>query len=236
MSFVSNPLADSVTILGYAHTFGDTGEIDALVFEAANPNGIRIDLDAAPDLAVSSGDGSDYAPIHAKQMYVGGTNRATSALITTDVYGLAIKVPPETGFPQNGFITFGGAFCNTGAEGSENNDMMFSWWHLGPNVRNDGKYSWSSTNNAETGAPDLYLERADTGTLLISDGGDGVADGKLSLASITLGGLKIIAGAGTPEASVTAPSGSLYLRSDGGANTSLYIKESGVGNLGWVAK
>lgn len=43
-------------------------------------------------------------------------------------------------------------------------------------------------------------------------------------------------GAGTPEAAVTAPVGSLYTRTDGGANTTLYVKESGTGNTGWVAK
>jgi hypothetical protein len=35
---------------------------------------------------------------------------------------------------------------------------------------------------------------------------------------------------------VTAGIGSLYLRRDGGAGTTLYIKESGTGNTGWVAK
>ena len=43
-------------------------------------------------------------------------------------------------------------------------------------------------------------------------------------------------GTGTPEGSVTAPVGSLYLRKDGGASTTLYIKESGSGNTGWIAK
>ena len=43
-------------------------------------------------------------------------------------------------------------------------------------------------------------------------------------------------GAGTPEGSVTAPVGSLYTRTDGGAATVLYIKETGSGNTGWVAK
>lgn len=43
-------------------------------------------------------------------------------------------------------------------------------------------------------------------------------------------------GTGTPEAAVTAPVGSLYTRSDGGATTTLYVKESGSGNTGWVAK
>jgi len=44
------------------------------------------------------------------------------------------------------------------------------------------------------------------------------------------------AGTGTPEAVVTAPIGSLYTRYDGGAATTLYVKESGVGNTGWIAK
>jgi hypothetical protein len=43
-------------------------------------------------------------------------------------------------------------------------------------------------------------------------------------------------GSGTPEGSITAPVGAIYHRTDGGANTSLYVKESGAGNTGWVAK
>jgi|GEM_PF-6153058 len=41
---------------------------------------------------------------------------------------------------------------------------------------------------------------------------------------------------GTPEGAVTARIGSIALRLDGGANTSIYVKESGTGNTGWVAK
>lgn len=43
-------------------------------------------------------------------------------------------------------------------------------------------------------------------------------------------------GAGSPEGVVLAPVGSLYSRTDGGAGTTLYVKESGTGNTGWVAK
>lgn len=43
-------------------------------------------------------------------------------------------------------------------------------------------------------------------------------------------------GSGTPEGAVTAVVGSLYTRTNGGANTTLYVKESGSGNTGWVAK
>lgn len=46
----------------------------------------------------------------------------------------------------------------------------------------------------------------------------------------------IRSGTGTPEAVVTAPVGSMFLRTDGGAGTTLYIKESGAGNTGWVGK
>lgn len=47
---------------------------------------------------------------------------------------------------------------------------------------------------------------------------------------------KILWGNGTPEGVQTASVGSMYMRQDGGASTTLYIKESGAGNTGWVAK
>ena len=42
-------------------------------------------------------------------------------------------------------------------------------------------------------------------------------------------------GNGSPEGVVTAPRGAVYTRLDGGPQTTLYMKESGVGNTGWVA-
>ena len=38
------------------------------------------------------------------------------------------------------------------------------------------------------------------------------------------------------EQGVAARKGSLYLRTDGGNVTTLWIKTSGVGNTGWIAK
>jgi hypothetical protein len=43
-------------------------------------------------------------------------------------------------------------------------------------------------------------------------------------------------GEGSPEGVVASPVGTLYLRSDGGAGTTLYVKESGTGPIGWIAK
>ena len=47
--------------------------------------------------------------------------------------------------------------------------------------------------------------------------------------------VKITSGTGSPEGAVTAPVGSIYSRTDGGTDTTIYRKESGTGNTGWVA-
>jgi hypothetical protein len=46
----------------------------------------------------------------------------------------------------------------------------------------------------------------------------------------------ITTGTGSPEGVVTASVGSIYTDNAGGVGTTLYIKESGVGNVGWAAK
>jgi hypothetical protein len=72
-----------------------------------------------------------------------------------------------------------------------------------------------------------------------------VAGGGTGLASLAAGYIPF--GAGTSalgsdanpawlNSLLTAPIGSIFRRTDGGANTTLYIKESGTGNTGWVAK
>jgi len=52
---------------------------------------------------------------------------------------------------------------------------------------------------------------------------------------IQLGGgnVTIKSGTGSPESAVTSDPGSLWLRTDGTANNTLYIKQSGTGNTGW---
>jgi hypothetical protein len=46
---------------------------------------------------------------------------------------------------------------------------------------------------------------------------------------------KLYVGTGSPEGVLSAPIGALYQRTDGGASTTLYAKESGTGNTGWKA-
>jgi hypothetical protein len=47
---------------------------------------------------------------------------------------------------------------------------------------------------------------------------------------------RVLQGSGSPETVVTAPVGTMFLRTDGGALTTLYVKESGAGNTSWIAK
>jgi len=54
--------------------------------------------------------------------------------------------------------------------------------------------------------------------------------------TLRIGTITISTGTGSPEGVVTANVGSQFMRTDGGANTTLYVKESGTGNTGWVAK
>lgn len=58
----------------------------------------------------------------------------------------------------------------------------------------------------------------------------------LEVISGSIGAERVLLGVGVPENVVTATVGTIYERSDGGAITSIYIKESGTGNTGWVAK
>jgi hypothetical protein len=46
----------------------------------------------------------------------------------------------------------------------------------------------------------------------------------------------VLSGKGSPLNVVTAPVGTMYLRNDGSANTTLYIKEANSDATGWVAK
>mgnify|MGYP001608378270 CR=1 FL=1 len=51
----------------------------------------------------------------------------------------------------------------------------------------------------------------------------------------SLSSVPLFAGTGSPESVVTAPVGCIYFRRDGGAGTSIYVKESGTGSTGWIA-
>lgn len=53
---------------------------------------------------------------------------------------------------------------------------------------------------------------------------------------LRLSGSRIYSGKGTPEGTLNGNVGDLYLRTDGGTSTTLYVKETGTGLTGWIAK
>lgn len=53
--------------------------------------------------------------------------------------------------------------------------------------------------------------------------------------AVVMGGVRFLAGEGSPEGAVAAPVGSEYTRIDGSSGTYKYRKNSGTGNTGWVA-
>jgi hypothetical protein len=102
-----------------------------------------------------------------------------------------------------------------------------------------------------TGANNRITVTPGAGTLNITTPQDIAATSQPQFDSILLQGLtgagpfvqfgasgpEIVAGAGSPEGVRAAPVGSLWLRTNGGAGTTLYVKESGgSGDTGWVAK
>ncbi len=65
--------------------------------------------------------------------------------------------------------------------------------------------------------------------------GDADVLGKIDVGDniIIDGAASIEHGVGSPESAVTANPGSIYLNESGGTGTTVYLKESGVGNTGW---
>ena len=85
------------------------------------------------------------------------------------------------------------------------------WWQRGISTRRA-----SFTTNVALGLGASH-------TVAWLDGSDAVTNG-------------IYSGTGSPESVVTARVGSIFLRRDGAAGTTLYVKQSGTGNTGWVGK
>lgn len=58
-----------------------------------------------------------------------------------------------------------------------------------------------------------------------------------SVVTVSLGSLKLSVGVGSPNSVVTGSPPDIYLNVNGGAATTLYVKESGSAtNTGWVGK
>lgn len=100
---------------------------------------------------------------------------------------------------------------------------------LGPSAApaNDRDYAFTVNSSG-----DLLLQARDDANTWLSD----LAIFKHDKSFVQIAGVKVCGGNGSPEGVITAGTGALYMRWDGGASTTLYIKTSGAGNTGWTAK
>lgn len=124
---------------------------------------------------------------------------------------------------------------------------------------------WSTTTNAATGVYGLGLVQSSANNLAVTNGSSttyatigaggiqmgadntypigAVSSGRPSTLDVfgrgTFGGIltgsNLKQGSGSPEGVVSGVVGDIYQNTTGGAGTSAYIKESGVGTTGWVA-
>ncbi len=136
-----------------------------------------------------------------------------------------------------------GIFLNGGSgnQGWEINNDNFGNLDIGPYTNNpsgqfvDAIHIDPSAANVGTGVPfSAGKTNAPAAGFKFESAGNALIDGNLTFG--TSAGPFVTNCVGSPNGVITAPIGSLALRTDGGAGTTLYVKESTSGNTGWVGK
>lgn len=166
----------------------------------------------------------------------------SQAMTTTDVYPIVFETNSvECQLMGNGFSYNG---HNIKDLGSNNSYQSRDGWVFSAQTTSGNPLL--RLQSTASGGAHLIQGRSTTGSIRSYVTGDGFyfsADRvyaesgfRLSSSDGSLNDIGIFAGSGTPEGVVTAGVSSLFLRKDGGASTSLYVKQSGSGNTGWVAK
>lgn len=220
-----------------------TGDVGAALRAAGQNNASQLDMEysgtgtglllrctdtsvGAQGVSIKSWSGGGTAHVHGLTSYVTGSGNAFSSALNV--------VSDNTA-----------ASC-VQVSGSETGRGTVKITHTGPGDNSDANASAISIDlqGVNTAAQGIHVDsvaQGTTGALLdLRNNGNQLvkvlSDATFAIPKIVLGngGPTITIGTGAPA--VAAPVGSLYLRSDGGAATTLYVKESGTGTTGWVAK
>lgn len=145
--------------------------------------------------------------------FVAGTARCEIAA-TADGTGT-----PTTGTQTQQWVPGEWSFCfNYLTVPSDATQLTFDWW----------------VNRSSTA---LIGEVVYVGGTVVWLGGlDNKARIENGLFAVDQSPSPVIYGTGDPDGVVTARVGKLFVNTDGGTGTTFYVKESGTGNTGWVAK
>jgi hypothetical protein len=151
-------------------------------------------------------------------------NSATDTVVMGN--GAATGVGGTPGQVNQSVILGSGAGANLGNGNTTTGNIIIGYGIAAPSA--------STNNYLNIGG--VLKGSMSTGAFSLTTAAAGAAS--LAVASILPGAGTAIwtSGSGTPEGAVTAPVGSLFTRTNGGAGTTLYVKESGSGNTGWIGK
>ena len=188
-------------------------------------------------------DNSGPDPIYIKQLDTGGSNVLTFVNLkteatvgaTTHTHVIRFSPPPGGGHPM-GITVVGLSTVKTVANGGyaiyeENQPGYGANWDISSVNAPGYTAAFHSAKTGQTSAG-IHIKHLIAGVPFAPTGAvyDYTPDLELS------GGPALLTGVGSPQGNVSANVGALYLRTDGGTSSTLYVKESGSGNTGWVAK
>ena len=217
------------------------------------------------DVTLTSAPPANLIPGHVFSVYLGAGTTITGLTTGTwwpgtvvSVVGSVVRVRvggSRAGFRYRGTLTIGGTtdtdvtrnVASDGIRDSQHEipqgEIILSQYRDGngvPLALGFGSIAFSSaaTRSVAVGM-DLFVAANDQfvfGTNQVTNRAV-LAGNVLSVPTgVNVATAQIRTGTGSPEGVVTAPVSSIYLRTDGGAGTTFYVKESGTGNTGWVAK
>jgi hypothetical protein len=155
-------------------------------------------------------------------------NRGSGSNVLTGGIDKKVGVNWSTGLS----VTFGElVYTNTG-------NILYRVTNVGGTTGATRPACTSGTCTTSDGIQGLFIGAGAIDHHVLLDSSDLSLNVLLQVPVLTTNGVycPIYAGAGSPAGVVTAPPCAEYLNSSGGAGTTLYIKESGTGTSGWVAK
>lgn len=128
-------------------------------------------------------------------------------------------------------------FQNGHVQVNDTTDRSF-WFYVNGNAKILSTAAFADAFQVfNTGTSGVAADFSGTPPLALVNAGLGsTSENAKAINILTASNLGIFAGNGSPETVITAPQGSIYLRFNGGAGTTLYVKESGAGNTGWIGK
>jgi hypothetical protein len=212
---VATPIANSA-VMDWSGGFARFWGVGA---DAATAGGLK--------LVVSATDTSPFI----EALTIDSTGAATFG--TTNVVTMAAGVLTATSASANGLVVRPAsgnslAIFDASAGGADANAYI--------TLQTSGTNRWVFGQSISTAAGDFEIYSTPLGASalkLAKATGAATFAGAVSASGTTA---TWTSGTGSPESVKTAPVGSLYTRTDGGASTTLYVKESGAGNTGWIAK